>query len=133
MTDADTRVAGRRNIAFTPTATVAAKRLQDRFPFEDLIDVARVATAYALREDTSLTRPADFGSANGSNFNVGSVDPKGELRDLLLALYPEIDEDPYRVVETLMTLGAIALDDRLAAGEVLSLSDLIGVDDDDPA
>lgn len=128
MTDVDTRTAGRRNIAFTPTATAAAKRLQERFPFEDLIDVARVATAYALREKMPLARPADFGSANGSNFNIGSVDPKGELRDLLLALHPEIDEDPYRVVETLMSLGAISLDKRLALGEVLSLRDLIGAE-----
>ena len=129
MNEAGTRSPGRVNIAFTPAGTDAAKRLQDRFPFEDLIDVARVATAYALREMLPLARPSDFGSANGSNFNVGSVDPKGELRDLLLALHPEIDEDPYRVVETLMSLGAVALDERLAAGEVLSLRDLIADDD----
>jgi len=129
MTEASPRTTSRVNIAFTPAATAAAKRLQDRFPFEDLVDVARVATAYALREKVPLARPTDFGSANGSNFNVGSVDPKGELRDLLLALHPEIDEDPYRVVETLMSLGAIALDERLASGQVLSLRDLIGADD----
>lgn len=133
MTETVTRAASRVNIAFTPAATDAAKRLQDRFPFEDLVDIARVATAYALREKMPLARPADFGSANGSNFNVGSVDPKGELRDLLLALQPEIDEDPYRVVETLMSLGAIALDERLAAGQVLSLRDLISGDDGDSA
>jgi hypothetical protein len=126
MTEDGARAASRVNIAFTPAATAAARRLQDRFPFEDLVDVARVATAYALRETLPMVRPSDFGSANGSNFNVGSVDPKGELRDLLLALHPEIDEDPYRVVETLMSLGAIALDERLAAGQVLSLRDLIG-------
>jgi hypothetical protein len=84
-----------------------------------------VGTAYALRANLPLTRAADFGSANGSNFNVGSVDPQGELRDLLLALHPEIQEDPYRVVETLMSLGTIALDEQVAAGEVLSLRDLI--------
>jgi hypothetical protein len=125
MTDSDTRATSRVNIAFTPAATAAARRLQGRFPFDDLVDVARVGTAYALRANLPLTRAADFGSANGSNFNVGSVDPQGELRDLLLALHPEIQEDPYRVVETLMSLGTIALDEQVAAGEVLSLRDLI--------
>ncbi|GAA3144428.1 hypothetical protein JOF29_005737 [Kribbella aluminosa] len=129
MTDGGGRMAGRVNIAFTPDATTAARRLQERFPLPDLVDVARVATAFALRTNVPLTRPADFGSANGSNFNVGSVDPQGELRDLLLALHPEIDEDPYRVVETLMSLGAIALEQKVAAGEVLSLRDMISLPD----
>lgn len=125
MTDSSSRTSSRVNIAFTPAATKAAKRLQERFPFADLVDVARVGTAYALRAGLPLTRAADFGSANGSNFNVGSVDPQGELRDLLLALHPEIDEDPYRVVETLMSAGTVALDQKVSDGEVLSLRDLI--------
>ncbi|GIL29176.1 hypothetical protein [Actinocatenispora comari] len=125
MTDSSRRSSSRVNIAFTPDATTAAKRLQQRFPFADLVDVARVGTAYALREQLPLNREADFGSANGSNFNVGSVDPHGEMRDLLIALHPEIDEDPYRVIETLMSLGTIALDRKVADGEVLSLRDLI--------
>jgi hypothetical protein len=129
MTESTTGASSRVNIAFTPEATAAARRLKERFPFSDLVDVARVGTAYALRTKLPLTRPSDFGSANGSNFNVGSVDPRGELRDLLLALHPEISEDPYRVVETLMSLGTVALDEKVAAGEVLSLRDLIGAFD----
>lgn len=117
----------RVNIAFTPAAADAARRLAARFPFDDLVDIARVGTAYALREKMSLTRPATFGSANGSNFNVGSVDPNGELRDVLLALHPDIDEDPYRVIETLMSIGTLALGEQVAAGEVLSLKDMITV------
>lgn len=125
MMNSDTRATSRVNIAFTTPATEAAKRLQERFPFDDLVDVARVGVAYALRARLPRTRTADFGSANGSNFNVGSVDPKGELRDLLLALHPEIEEDPYRVVETLMSLGTIALYEQVTAGEVLSLREMI--------
>lgn len=125
MTEPSTPRSTRVNIAFTPAATAAAKRLQDHFHFADLVDVARVGTAYGLRHGLDLTRPTDFGPANGSNFNVGSVDPQGEIRDLILALHPEVDEDPYRVVETLMSVGTIALDAQLASGEVLSLRDLI--------
>lgn len=119
------RTGGRVNIAFTAAAEQAARRLVERFPFASPLDVARVGAAYALRERLPLTRPGDFGAANGSNYNVGSVDPQGELRDLLLALHPEIDEDPYRIIETLMSVGAIELDKRVAAGQILSLRDLI--------
>lgn len=128
MTEPTSATAAHRvNIAFTPAAESAARRLQERFSFPVLVDVARVGVAYALREKMSLTRPDDFGSASGSNFNVGSVDPQGELRDLLRALHPEIDEDPYRVIETLMSTGASALDEQVTAGEVHSLRDLITV------
>lgn len=125
MTEIDTTQSSRVNIAFTQAATAAARRLKDHFNFEDLVDVARVGIAYALRKNLPLVRPEDFGSANGSNFGIGSVDRRGEIRDLIRALHPEIDEDPYRVAETLMSLGAVALDTQLASGEVLSLRDLI--------
>src|SRR5215469_2197580 len=121
MTEIGTAQSSRANIAFTEAATAAARRLKDRFHFDDLVDVARVGIAYALRENLPLVRPEDFGSANGSNFGIGSVDRGGEIRDLIQALHPEIDEDPYRVAETLMSLGAIALDMHTASGEVLSL------------
>jgi hypothetical protein len=129
MTDNDTRPSSRVNIAFTPAAEAAARRLKDRFPFTSLVEVGRVGAAYALRARLPLSRTAEFGSANGTNYNIGSVDPRGELRDLLVALHPEINEDPYRVVETLMSLGTIALDEQVAAGEVLSLRELIGESD----
>ena len=126
---------GRVNIAFTKDATDAARRLIERFTFTaaskqgepdlDLVDAARIGTAFALREGLPLTRPDDFGPANGSNFGVGSVDPGGELRDLLQALHPDMDEDPYRIVETLMSMGVLAIDERLANSEIHSLRTLI--------
>lgn len=122
------RTGGRVNIAFTEAAEEAARRLVNRFPFAALVDTARVGAAFALREGMSLSRPEDFGPANGSNFNVGSVDPGGDLRDLLVALHPQIQEDPYRVLETLMSQGVLAIDERVASGEILSLRDLMGVE-----
>lgn len=128
MTDTEGRVTSRINIAFTEAAEAAAIRLLDQFPLESRIGVARVGVAYALRCGLPLTKPADLGPANGSNFNVGSVDPQGELRDLLLALHPDIDEDPYNVVQTLMSVGTLALDQKVADGEILTLRDLIETD-----
>jgi hypothetical protein len=109
------RTAGRVNIAFTTRAEHAG-----------LVDVARVGAAFALREKLPLVRADDFGPADGSNFNVGSVDPQGEFRDVLLALHPEIHEDPYRVLETLMSIGTVELEQRVAGGQILSLRELIG-------
>lgn len=127
MTESTTtaHATGRVNIAFTPAAESAARRLQEHFSFANLVDVARLGVAYALRQKMPLARPDDFGSASGSNFNIGSVDPQGELRDLFRALHPEIDEDPYRVIETLMSVGAVALDEQVTGGDVHSLRDLI--------
>lgn len=129
------RSGGRVNIAFTKDATDAAHRFIERFTFTeaskrgepdlDLVDAARIGAAFALREGLPLARPDDFGPANGSNFNVGSVDPGGELRDLLLALHPDLDDDPYRVLETLMSMGVMVIDERIDAGEIHSLRTLI--------
>lgn len=130
-----TRSSGRVNIAFTKPATQAAQRFIERFTFTevseqtdpdlDLVDAARIAVAFALREGLPLTRPDGFPPANGSNWNVGSVDQGGELRDLLLALHPELDEDPHRVLETLMSVGMLAIDELVAGGEIYSLGTLI--------
>lgn len=127
--------AGRVNIAFTPDATAAAKRFIERFTFTeaskrgepdlDLVEAARIGVAFALREGLPLTRPDDFGPASGSNFNVGSVDPGGELRDLLLALHPDLGDDPYRVLETLMSTGITAIDERVETGDIHSLRTVI--------
>ena len=125
MTEGFAPTASRINIAFTEAATAAARRLCDLLPFDDLKDVARVGAAYALRVGLPLTRPADFGPASGSNFNVGTVDPGGELRDLLAALHPENDDDPYRVIETLMSVGTIRIAAQVDEGEIRTLRDLI--------
>jgi hypothetical protein len=94
-------------------------------PFTELVDIARIGVAYALRTGVPLERPADFGSASGSNFNIGSIDAQGELRGLLTALHPENDDDPGRVLETLMSVGTLKIAARVAEGEIRSLHDLI--------
>jgi hypothetical protein len=125
VTQGIARTPSRVNIAFTSDATAAARHLCDLFPFEDLKDVARVGAAYALRAGMPLTRPSDFGPTSGSNFNIGTVDPQGELRDLLGALHPENNEDPYRVIETLMSVGTIRIAAQVDEGEIRTLRDLI--------
>lgn len=115
----------RVNVAFTQTAEPVARRLQTRLRLPSLMDVARIAAAYALRQDLPLTRPDDFGSASSANYNVGSIDPGGQMRGLLLALHPELADDPYRVLETLINLGTLELDRQISEGKIVSLQDLV--------
>lgn len=117
----------RINIAFTSAGEEAARRVLVRLPIGTLADVARVAIAFALREGTPAERPTDFGIANGANYNVGSIDPSGELRSAVRALRPDHDGDPNRVLETFMTVGALAIDAKVSTGEVLSVKDLLSV------
>lgn len=123
--DQPTARAGRVNIAFTRHVEPAVRRLQEAFHLASLLDVAKLAIAYALREDIPLERPGDFATASGVNYNIGSIDPQGELRSLLLALHPELADDPYRVLETLMNEGARRLDGELSAASILTLRDLL--------
>jgi hypothetical protein len=115
----------RVNVAFTQAAEPVARRLQARLRLPSLMDVARIAAAYALRRGLSLARPDDFGSASSANYNVGSIDPGGQMRGLLLAVHPELADDPYRVLETLINIGTLELDQQIAEGHIVSLQDLV--------
>ncbi|WP_127544118.1 hypothetical protein [Actinoplanes sp. OR16] len=115
----------KKNMAFTSAAESAAKRIKDQFNLTDVLDAGRLSIAYALREGIPVERAPGFGPMSGSNYNVGSVDPDGELRDLLLALRPGLNEDPYRVLETLMNDGALKLDAEVSSASILSLRDLL--------
>ncbi|WP_018254412.1 hypothetical protein [Salinispora mooreana] len=117
--------APKKTMSFTAAAESAAKRVKDHFNLPDALDAGRLGLAYALREKLPVERPADFGALSGTLYNIGSVDPEGELRDLLLALRPELSEDPYRVIETLLNIGTISLDNQIATAAVLSLRDLL--------
>jgi hypothetical protein len=127
MTESPARASGRVNIAFTAAASEAADRICRVLPFEEKVEVARIGAAYALRSGMPLTRPEDFGRTTGSNYNIGSVDPKGELLSLIGAFHPECDEDPARVLETLMSKGVLAIAARIDDGEVRTLRDLIAL------
>jgi hypothetical protein len=118
-------VAERKNVAFTQTVEPVARRLQARLRLSTLMDVGSIAVAFAVRQDLPLDRPSDFGPASNANYNVGSLDPGRDLRGLVLALHPDLKEDPYRVIETLMNVGTLELDRQINAGTIVSLQDLL--------
>lgn len=126
--DGATAERGRVNIAFTKDVEPMARQLMSTFQLASLLDVARLGIAYAVRTGLSLSRPAGFGADSGANYNIGSLDPQQELRDMLTALHPYMTEDPYRVMQTLMNMGTAKLGDDVNAGRIHSLSDLLGDD-----
>lgn len=116
---------GRVNIALTGPAEIAKDLIRSKFPFEEKQQVIRVGLAYAIRCELKPVRGDDFGKAgDGQNLNVGSFDPSGEIRELMLALYPE-GPSPYETAETLMSLGLVRLWDDLNSGTVTHFSDLM--------
>jgi hypothetical protein len=90
----------------------------------------RLGLAYALRcelptePDPAIGRPGD-----GQTVNVGSFDPNGEIRALIRALYPDT-QDPFGMVQILMSRGLIQLDEDITAGRITTLADaMYGVED----
>ncbi|WP_410666752.1 hypothetical protein [Amycolatopsis sp. cmx-4-68] len=124
-TQPSVRGSARVNLAFTQAGEDAARRLQSRFDLPSLVEVGRIGVAFALRENLPIERPETFGTTSGANYNVGSVDPQSELKNLLTAIRPDAQDDAYRVIETLMTVGTIAIDREVSLGRIVSLRDLV--------
>lgn len=82
----------------------ALQRLFTSGQFGSELDAAKFAMAHAIKNG------ALGGRSEGADtkWNVGSVDPNGNLRDLLAAFYPK-ENEPYRLMEYLMNKGLAEL------------------------
>lgn len=119
MTDA-------RNIALTADATAAADAVKAALGLESTTDAARVGLAYALRHELSAEREGQ--APTGSNFNVATIDTdQGDLRELVKIFYgdDEVQENPYRAIEALMSKGLVLLARHLDDGTIGSVGDLV--------
>lgn len=94
----------KQTIGITRDNLGALQRLITSGQFGSELDAAKFAMAHAIKGGTAA------GRADGADtkWNVGSVDPTGDLRSLLSAFYPAVDE-PYRLMEYLMNEGLAAL------------------------
>ena len=116
---------GRVNIALTGPAEIAKDEIRRRFPFTEGQQVIRVGLAYAIRCQLAAQRGIDFGTpGHGQNLNVGSFDQNGDIRAILTALYPEVD-DPYALAETLMSLGLMRLWSDIQDGTVVAFEQVM--------
>jgi hypothetical protein len=76
--------------------------------FNEQLDASRFAMALAIEEGLEPGR-----SKNASTvWNVGSFDPDGEYRDLINALYPEV-ERPYKTIEYFINEGLTMIEKHI--------------------
>ena len=90
----------KKTIGITKANHGALQRIVEAGRFESELDAAKFAMAFAVDQgvQSGRTEGAD------TKWNVGSIDPSGTLREVLVGLYPEIEE-PYRLLEYLMNQG----------------------------
>lgn len=102
------------NVHLTKNASAVVERLEDTGCFDQKITVAKFAMAYAIKNHFEEIEPARYTlpDSEGSNFNIGTLDPDGQVSTLLRALYPETDT-PYLYARALMIYGLLKLGERL--------------------
>ena len=118
-------------IGVTEAADRVLVRMVEKGHFKQGIDAAKFAMAVAInagarKNDESLT-------VEGANtkWNVGSFDSDGQLRSLIAALHPDIDQ-PYRMLESLIDDGLRHVGKRMASSgdalDIIGLLDEAGTD-----
>lgn len=88
--------------------------------FNEQIDAAKFAMALAIEEGLEPQKTTDTETV----WNTGSFDPNGELRDLIRALYPEVDQ-PTLALEYFINQGFQILDEHLEEEKEFNIPDLI--------
>lgn len=76
--------------------------------FNEQLDASRFAMALSIERGLEPGRTKNASTV----WNVGSFDPNGEYRDLIKALYPEI-ERPYKSIEYFINEGFKIIDDHI--------------------
>jgi hypothetical protein len=115
-----------KNFRLSSKAIEIAEKIKETGRFEDVLTVARFGMAYALKNHFSEITPETYRMPdnNGSNYNVGSLDSDGQLRTLLVALYPGTTT-PYLYAQHLITFGLIKIGERIDNEGWVSVSALL--------
>ena len=92
--------ADKKTIGITSNNLGALQRLITSGQFGSELDAAKFAMAHAIKSGVAAGRT----DGADTKWNVGSVDPSGNLRAMLATFYPEVSE-PYRLLEHLMNQG----------------------------
>jgi hypothetical protein len=87
--------------------------------FRTQMDIAKFAMSYAI---SNGVKPNSI-SGTSTIWNQGSFDPSGEMKQLMLLLFPDI-EAPYRLVEYFINQGLRMLGEKMIAGG-LDFSDIM--------
>lgn len=114
-----------KNIALTVEAAQIAEELQSKFGITVEMDVVRLGFAYAIQQEVDLAPHP--GKRGGTNYATGGLDSEGLMAQTVKIYYsdPEVEDEPYRIVEILMNKGLHLIKDHLRDGAAGSLGDLI--------
>jgi hypothetical protein len=89
--------------------------------FEDKMDIAKFAFAYAVKHELDKqVSNISIGEGRGASWNIGSLDADQYLVSVVKTLFPDV-EAPYRLIELLMNVGLISL------GKVIEENGLSGI------
>jgi hypothetical protein len=88
--------------------------------FNNQMDAAKFAMALAIEKE----HDPDYAENVKTVWNIGSFDPDGKFRDLIKALYPDVDQ-PYIAIEYFINQGFRILDEHLEQKKDLDILDLI--------
>jgi hypothetical protein len=111
----------KKTIGLTTENRSVMERIMDKGFFRDQKDAAMFAMAYAIGHGVPP------GNSEGANtiWNVGSVDPDGEIRVLMGNLFRDT-LTPYRLLEFFVNAGLTQMGARMEKEPGMEISDFLG-------
>lgn len=103
------------NVKTSKEADEATDLMIERGWFKESIDVYRTGVAYAL---ANALKPIEGPKNGGKSWNIGSLDPDGTLKKLLLL--HGVNERPYANSEYYAEAGILSMASRAKSGESIS-------------
>ena len=110
----------RTTIGVTPSNEVILEDLVERGLFADQIEAAKFAMSIAVKANIKIeeTRGTE------TKWNVGSIDKDGSIRELITALYDDINT-PYKSLEFLINAGLELIGKHIAKNQEIDILKLI--------
>lgn len=109
----------RRTLSASNDANTSLDLLTAHGWFADGIEAYRVAIAVALARGLTEEDVPERVNAQ-TKYNVGSVDPEGRIRNLIVLMRPQDSSRPYAAAEWLAEAGLSLISRELEDGELLS-------------
>ena len=110
----------RKTIGLTHEGREVLNQLMDTGFFKEQMDAAKFGMTVAINQGIA---PGDAGGAS-TVWNVGSFDPAGEIRQMILALYPNV-EAPYKACEYFIDEGLSQINKLVKKQKTVDLLEII--------
>ena len=114
----------KRTLGVTAEGAAALSEIMGTGWFEEEMDAYRVAISLAIAKD--LVKDASEMSGVSTKWNVGTLDPDGRLRSMVVAFAEESVDRPYAHAEARAAAGLVHLKTRLVDDEA-QLADVLRV------